>query len=299
MAAAAAAMKPVQSALGKPRRFDPLSKALIDCVLEKHKEIPLWPREIEFRLGRLQSGGKRHMLRGMMTSAPLADDHGQTFVPGITEHDFLSLAEVLRCHPCHETKTTDVIYTGGIRDCQETGTCIHKTRLKNLDFTNPTGEYDFRLSVSTEEKCTAPSKTTPILRIRKKHRFSFDVSGLGRVDLTIVTSGATVTHEVEVELTQLKHAMDECRANRYHLLRDNLLLAVQTVEEFADILKKKKPLKVEQKDLKGQEKDLKSERAAAHAAFDAALKQLHATRDPNDPMWQAWGGLPSELLCDT
>jgi hypothetical protein len=243
------------------------------------------------------------MLQGMTTSAPL-HEHGQRFVPGVTKAAFECLLKVFKSHrfPLHITTTTDVFYPDNVRRCVETGVTICKQRLRDLDYTNPASAYDFRLSVSSEDECKAPAAHTPVVKMRKKFRTSFAVSKLWQLDMTVVTSGTDTTYEVELELRDLGQALDECAKGRTAKLKNVLLLAVQSIEELAKLASTTEPKPAPEAAAaaaSGAVIDYKAMRVKAEAAMSAALKALHASHDPKDSVWKAWGNAPEHLLNDT
>lgn len=290
-----------RSVFGTKRPFDPAAHMLVDRVFKNYTAGAM--TEVEFRLGQVvnRTTTERHKLAGMTTCAPLTD-HGQKFVPGVSKAAFEQLMKTLKAHkfPSHVTNTTDTIYQDGVRRCTTTGVTIHKKRLCDLDYTNPVAMYDMRLSVSTEQKCNIPpTSSAPIVMLRRKLRTSFDVFGAWRVDMTIVTTNnktQDVTYEVELEILGLASAIDECRAGHSQKLTNVLALSLLSIQECAKIAGSVDCVPDARDDVK---ETPKAAEERAKAAFQKALVALHISRDPEDPVWKAWGGKPDQLLQDT
>lgn len=290
------------STAGKPtvldnkRRLDPSIKMLLDCVFLKYAGDAT---EVEFRLGTLvnRTTTERHQLMGMTVCVPLAN-HKQTFKPGVSKESFDHLMKTLKEGKVRfsRTVTNDVIYEHGVRRCNETGKTILKQRLSDLDYTNPSAAYDIRLSVSTEQPCNAPSSSSPIVMLRRKDRTSFYKDDKWRIDMTVVKkNNSEVTYEVEVEVLGLASAIDACRNKQSAPLKDFLMLSLQHVEALATVAS----LVVPPVTLDDVKLTPKAAQERAKAAFDKALADLRDARDPNDPVWKAWGELPDQLLDDT
>lgn len=93
------------------------------------------------------------------------------------------------------------------------GSCISKERIANLDIHLPNAPLDYRISISIETQAPPPPSNIQSMRSRRKDRISYQHQFVS-VDLTQVKTlhGAPTsetTHELEVELTDMKALMNE------------------------------------------------------------------------------------------
>jgi hypothetical protein len=184
----------------------------IALIIKEYKQVK--NVEIEIRIGVIESG---------------------IFRPGLLSEDFFNKVKMLLdSNPDwkhKQTSTTEEQLNNGIVQVGRIKT--KKTKMYNCNFSFENTPYDFRISVSTEDRTTEKMKTGGIVRHKNRHSYTH---GDYRFDLTYVIqedNGLSLKQfEFEIELLNVENeTSDVYRAHSALLKMRDIINHIETIPE--------------------------------------------------------------------